>query len=192
MASNKKKDETEKMRKLAQLKETLEKKVANVESELEDLKILLEFVDENLLEKGFKRAKIAKPKTAEITPPPVMNYKTVIPLKTAKGELLANLCINQDSMRAIFSESEKFNVNTPPFQQFLIERVLDKMREKDSEAASRGELVADNMFSYELILDGDILREIVIKNLTADRLRELKSSIHWTLEKMYEKLKKNV
>jgi hypothetical protein len=32
-----------------------------------------------------------------------------------------------------------------------------------------------------------LLREIVIRNVDEERLRELKSSIRWTLEKMYEK-----
>ncbi len=191
MVSKEKRNKTGKIRKLAELKETLEKRIADAESELEGLKILLEFVSKNLLEEGFKRVNIAKPKTAETTAQLLMEYKTVVSLKTAKGEFLANLYISQDSMRAILSESEEFNVITPPFQQFLIERVLNKMREKDNDAARRGELATDKTFSYELVIDGDILREIVIRNLTAERLRELKSSIHWTLEKMYEKLKKD-
>jgi hypothetical protein len=61
------------------------------------------------------------------------------------------------------------------------------MQEKDKAAAAKGGLPRESVFSYELALDGDIIREIVIRNLTADRQRELKSSIHWTLEKMYEK-----
>ncbi len=192
MASEERKNQTEKMRKLAEFKEMLEKKIADTESELERLKILLEFVSKTLLDKGFKRAEIAKPKPSK-TPalPPVIQYKTVVPLKTADGDILANLYISQDSMRVILAEGKTFNVKTPPFQQFLVERVLDKMQEKDRQAASKGEIASDEIFSYEVILDGDSVREIVIGNLTAERLRELKSSIHWTLEKMFEKAKKN-
>ena len=39
------------------------------------------------------------------------------------------------------------------------------------------------------VKDGDIIREINITNIGPDRTRELKSSIRWTLEKMYDKMK---
>jgi len=80
-------------------------------------------------------------------------------------------------------------VNTPPFNNFLIERVLAKMQEKDSELVRMGQLTPDKMFAYNIVREGDLLREIVIKNVDEERLRELKSSIRWTLEKMYEKMK---
>ena len=93
-------------------------------------------------------------------------------------------------MKITPAKDKMFNVKTPPFQQFLIERVLNKMQEKDSKASQKGEIEADKTLSYELLLEGDILQEIIVKNITAERLRELKSSVHWTLEKMYEKTKK--
>jgi len=188
MAVKENPDKTEKTRKLAEFKTLLEKKIAETETELESLKVLLEHVDKALLERGFKRADITKIKPAKAPVlPPVLEYETVIPLKSFAGDLLANLYISRDSMRVTIAEDKNLNVKTPPFQQFLVERVLGKMREKDSEAASKGEITPDNIFSYELILEGDILKEIVVRNVTADRLRELKSSIHWTLEKMHEK-----
>jgi hypothetical protein len=51
----------------------------------------------------------------------------------------------------------------------------------------RGQLTPDKMFAYNIVREGDLLREIVIRNADEERLRELKSSIRWTLEKMYEK-----
>ncbi|MEM3443085.1 MAG: hypothetical protein QXM86_04430, partial [Candidatus Bathyarchaeia archaeon] len=68
-------------------------------------------------------------------------------------------------------------------------RVLAKMQEKDSELAKTGHLEPEKIFSYTILTDGDVLREIIVKNVGEDRLRELKSSIRWTLEKMYEKMK---
>lgn len=193
MAKEENNGKNEKMRKLAEFKSLLEKKIAEAEAELGNLKLLLEFVNKTLLEKGFKRAEIAKPKPTE-TPvvPPVMEYETAVPLKTVTGDLLANLYVSPGSMRITIAEDKTFNIKVPPFQQFLIERVLNKMQEKDRETVSKGELAPENIFSYELILDGDIIREIVIRNVTLERQRELKSSIHWTLEKMYEKIKKDI
>ncbi|HUV98290.1 MAG TPA: hypothetical protein VMW14_02170 [Candidatus Paceibacterota bacterium] len=186
------KNEAEKMRKLAEVKEMLERRIANTEAELEEQKTLLEFVNQTLLEKGFKRAEIAKSKRHEPQAlPPVVEYETVIPLKAATGKLLANLYMSRESMRVVVAEGEAFNVKTPPFHQFLVERVLSKMQEKDREAVGRRELPKDKALAYELILEGDTLKEIQIRNLTADRLRELRSSIHWTLEKMHEKTPKD-
>ncbi|MFQ6068173.1 MAG: hypothetical protein ACE5KD_01375 [Candidatus Bathyarchaeia archaeon] len=193
MTNKAEKNEVEKIRKLAEFKTRLEKKIEEATADLEDLKLLLELVNTTLLEKGFRKAEITKPKLLETaTLPPVMKYETVIPLKTTAGDLLANLFVSQDSMRVSVAEGKTFNVKTPPFQQFLVERVLNKMQEKDSEAASKGKITPDKIFSYELILDGDVIQEIVIKNLTSSRLRELKSSIRWTLEKMLEKTKGNI
>jgi hypothetical protein len=87
------------------------------------------------------------------------------------------------------AEDKNFNVNTPPFTPFLVERVLAKMQEKDSELAKTGQLAPEEIFSYNIVREGDVIREITIKNFDENRLRELKSSIRWTLEKMYEKMK---
>ncbi|MGB9134261.1 MAG: hypothetical protein WCC63_01545 [Candidatus Bathyarchaeia archaeon] len=185
-------NDAERMRKLAEIKEVLERKIEDTESELERLEILLELVNKTLLEKGFKRAEIAKAKQPPTSAlPPVVEYETALPLKDATGTLLANIYLTRDSMRVVVAEGEAFSVKTSPFQQFFVERVLSKMQEKDREAVERGELLQENALSYELVLDDNTIREIVIRNLTADRLRELKSSIHWTLEKMHEKVKKD-
>jgi hypothetical protein len=45
------------------------------------------------------------------------------------------------------------------------------------------------MFSYNIVRENDLIREIIIKNVDEERLKELKSSIRWTFEKMYEKMK---
>jgi len=193
-------EEAEKIKKFVAFKKKLEKKVEGLESELNEQRLMLEAVNSILLEKGFKRAEIAKtPVTAEVSPvkeealvelPPQPSAKyEVIPLKTVTGEPLANLHINQDSLRIVLAEDKNFNINTPPFTQFLVERVLAKMQEKDSELARTGQLTADKIFSYNIVQEGDTIHEILIKNSDANRLRELKSSIRWTLEKMYEKTK---
>jgi len=195
-------EEAEKIKKLVAFKEQLQKRVGKLESEAKELQTILEIVDIILLEKGFKRAEIEKtpvvtetllPKEeTEAKPPypaPTPKFQSVIPLKTITGELLANLHLNENSLRVALAEDKNFNSNTPPFTQFLVERVLAKMKEKDNELTQVGQLTPDKVFSYDIVQDGDIIREITINNVDTDRLRELKSSIRWTLEKMYEKMK---
>ncbi len=115
--------------------------------------------------------------------------ENVIPLKTMNDESLAIIYVEKDSMHVLPDESKSFSVNTPPFGHFLVERVLAKMQEKDNELVRMGQLTPDKMFAYNIVREGDLIREIVIRNVDEERLRELKSSIRWTLEKMYEKTK---
>jgi uncharacterized coiled-coil protein SlyX len=194
--------DSEKIKRLVSFKQKLEKRVEELESELKELQATLEALNFILLEKGFKRAEITKspveiealvPKeevTVEPSPPlPPTEYESVIPLKTVTGELLATLHVSEDSLLVVPAEDKSFNVNTPPFTPFLVERVFAKMQEKDNELARTGQIAPEKIFCYNIVREGEVIREITIKHVDQDRLRELKSSIRWTLEKMYEKMK---
>ena len=184
-------EEKEKIKKIAELRALLEKRIEDMETELEGLRILIGFIDDTLLDKGFKRAEIVKPVPTSpktVPPPQTLEYERSIPLKTVTGALLANLYVGEDSMRVVLAEDKSFDVNIPPFTSFLVERVLVKMQEKDREAASTGEFTPDKLLSYNIARDGDLIREITIRNVRPERSRELKSAIRWTLEKMYEKM----
>ena len=200
--STKEKGDADKIKKLADFRQRLEKRIEETSAELEELLVLLEFADTTLLEKGFKRAEVSGPYVPESVPSspiseasaeaavsPVVEYESVLPLKTATGDLLANLYTRKDSLHIVLAEDKEFNVSTPPFLQFLVERVFVKMQDKDRQAAASGELEPDKMFSFKIVQDGDILKEILIGNVSEDRMRELKSTIRWTLEKMFEKPK---
>jgi len=195
----------DRMRKMAELRITLEKRVKELQAELDQQRALLDFVNSALLEKGFKRPEIKPATPAPVmqerappqpsvsqeteTAPTPMEHAQAIPIKTATGELLANLYTDDDSMKVVLAQEKQFTVDTPPFMAFLVERVLAKMQEKDRESAGAGETPPDKILSYEIVKDGDIVRELVVKNVGEDRGRELRSTIRWTLEKMYEKMK---
>jgi hypothetical protein len=115
--------------------------------------------------------------------------ENVIPLKSINDESLAIIYIEKDAIHVLPDESKHFSVNTPPFNNFLVERVLTKMQDKDKELVRMKQLAEDKMFSYKIINEGDLIREIVISNVDEERFKELKSSIRWTLEKMHEKMK---
>jgi len=195
---------SEKIKKLVAFKKSLEQKIGNLETELKDLQSMLEAVNSILLEKGFKHAEVSKEPTQpqilsskmesaseyEVHPPlPLAEQEGVTLLKSVTGELLASIFTSENSLRMVPAEDKIFDINTPPFTQFLVERVLTKMQERDNELIRNGQLDPDRIFSYNIIREGDVIREIVIRNVDGDRLRELKSSIRWTLEKMHEKMK---
>jgi hypothetical protein len=196
-------EDSEKTKKLVTLKTKLEKRIEGLKSELEELQIMLDTVNSILLEKGFKRVEItresrkaeaAQPSKKEALAKPEPSYAQPSPetespaaLTTAAGEPLATLYVSEDLLRVSPTTDKGFNVNTPPFMAFLVERVFMKMQERDNELARAGQLAPDRIFSYNIVREGDTIQEIIIRNVDPDRIRELKSSIRWTLEKMYEK-----
>lgn len=187
--------EEQKIKSIAELRTLIEKRLQEMEIELKGLRVLLDFIDATLLEKGFKRAGIEQqlPSVSRVQTPlspsssPAVDVEHGIPLKTVTGEPLANLYVGENVMRVVPADNKDFDVNTPPFKAFLVERVLGKMQEKDREAARTGRIMPEMVLSYDLICEGDVIREIIVRNIDPDRSRELKSTIRWTLEKMYEK-----
>ena len=185
--------EKENIMKMANLRVILEKRIQDMEKELDGLRTLLEVIDKNLLKESFKRPKISKPniieKKQEIKDPTKRIEKKGIPLKTITGDLLAQIFTENNLTRILLAEDKEFEINTPPFNSFFVERVLAKMQEKDKDEAKRGILDPEEIISFEIKQDKNVIREISIKNLRSDRIRELKSSIRWTLEKMYDRMK---
>jgi hypothetical protein len=197
--------ESEKMKALVAFKEKLEKRLESLDIEVKEVSTMLETVNSILLEKGFKRGDMKDvaqaPKESalqeerklveeeRVPVSQVQETETVIPLKTANEEPLAIIYVDKNELHVLPDENKKFSVKTPPFSQFLVERILARMQEKDSELVRMGQLTPEKMFAYNIVLEGDLIREILFKNVDEERLRELKSSIRWTFEKMYEKSK---
>ncbi|MFB3888009.1 MAG: hypothetical protein ACE14S_00840 [Candidatus Bathyarchaeia archaeon] len=199
--------DSEKMKGMLALKQRLEKRSEELENEARELKATLDVLNSVLLEKGFKRGSLedakqqqpAQPTEAAKPAEEMPEEKTsgyhggepdnVIPLKTANDESLAIIYVEKDAIHVLTDESKNFSVNTQPFGNFLVERVLAKMQDKDSELVRMKQLAPEKMFSYNIVREGDLIREIVIRNVDEERFKELRSSIRWTLEKMYEKMK---
>ena len=197
--------DTEKMKSLVAFKKHLEEQLEKLTEQTKEVQAALDTVNSILLEKGFKRGEIKEipeapapkevmlPKQEHEAPKPAVQHmpevESVISLKTMTDEPLALIYFDKHVMHVLPDESKNFSVNTPPFSNFLVERVFAKMEEKDGELVKMGQLTADKMFAYNIIHEGDLIREIIIRNVDDERLKELKSSIRWTFEKMFEKIK---
>jgi hypothetical protein len=197
--------DSEKMKALVAFKERLEKRLEELNVEAKEVEGTLDAVNAVLLEKGFKRGEMkeaAQPteesmvqeekrlgEAAKVPVSQVQEPESVIPLRTVNEEPLALIYVEKDELHVLPDENKKFSIKTPPFSQFLVERILARMQEKDSELVRMGQLKPEKMFAYNIVLEGDLIREILFKNVDEERLRELKSSIRWTFEKMYEKNK---
>jgi hypothetical protein len=200
------------MKAMIAFKKRLEDQLERLTTEVQEVQATLDTVNTILLQTGFKRGDIkevqsppaslqqevvlpkqAAPPAAKPAPEPPAatpaESETVIPLKTMAEEPLALMYFDKHSIHVMPDESKNFSVNTPPFSNFLVEKVFAKMQEKDKELVRLGQLTPDKMFSYNIVREVDLIREIIIKNVDEERLKELKSSIRWTFEKMYEKMK---
>jgi hypothetical protein len=203
--------DSEKMKNMLTFKKRLEEQLDRLTLETAEVQATLDAVNQILLEKGFKRGDIKEvpagqpqiPKEVVLPkhePEPTelvsdqqpSEPEGVIPLKTMSDEPLAIMHLEKKAIHVLPDETKNFSVNTPPFTNFLVEKVFAKMQEKDKELVRLGQLSTDKMFSFNIIREGDQIREIIIKNADEERLKELKSSIRWTLEKMYEKMKSGV
>lgn len=204
----------EKMKQIIGFKKRLEDRLEALNVETKEVQAALDMVNTMLLEKGFKRGDIKEVPPAnlpkEVILPKQEEYdisaetkhasvsaatqapqdrENVFPLKTMNEEPLALICFDKEAMHVLPDESKHFSVNTPPFQNFLVEKVLAKMRDKDAELVRSRQLAGNKAFTFDVVKEEDLIREIVIRNVDDERLKELKSSIRWTLEKMYEKMK---
>ncbi len=207
----------ERMKSLIAFKKRLEDRLEALNVEAKEVQAALDTVNQMLLEKGFKRGdlkEISPPSTlpkevilpiqetpappiptiskitsspAQVQPPE--DRENVIPLKTMNDEPLALIYFEKDSIHILPDETKHFSINTPPFSNFLVEKVFAKMHEKDVELVRSQQLSQSKVFTFDVVKQEDLIREIILQNVDDERLKELKSSIRWTLEKMYEKMK---
>lgn len=183
----------ESIRKLAEAKAYLEKRMADIQEEASKIKSILEVVDTSLAEKSFKKVELPpskpqEPRSAPIGPSQEDILRQVVPLKTPEGMHLADMSQTDDELIITPAPGMKFDVASPPFRAFLIGRVLEPMRSRDNASVKVGELSPEKVLSYAVEQDENLVRALAVKNYGDERrLQELKNAIRWTLRRMYER-----
>ena len=181
--------EEESIRRLAEVKAYLEKRMLEIQDEASKLKSLLEVVDASLAEKSFRKMEVPKP-AAPAPPMPQQEegLRQVVPLKTPEGIHLADSSETESDLIVTPAPGMKFDVSSPPLRAFLIGRVLEPMRSRDEASARAGEMSPEGTLSYTFEQDGNLMKRLVIKNYGDERrLQELRNAIRWTLRRMYER-----
>jgi len=180
------------LKRLADMKAYLEKKIGDFERETEQLRSFLAVVDSLLAEKSFRHVKIppevqlaAIREKAEAARMPASETWAIL---TPEGAHLADLQVTESELTLVPDPSIKYDVASPPLRAFLIARVLDPMHTKDQEAARTGQLSADKVLVYEVEEDGGALKALHVHNYGDQRrLVELRNAMRWTIRRMYEK-----
>jgi hypothetical protein len=184
-------EEDSDLRRLAEMKAYLEKKISDSEHETERLRSFLQAVDSVLAEKSFKRVKL--PSEAQAAPTPETGAKEkqtgeVWPITTPEGVHLADLQITESELVLVPDPNTRYDVASPPLRAFLVARVLDPIHTKDEELARAGQASPDRVLTYEVVEDGGALKSLRVRNYGDQRrLTELRNAMRWTLRRMYEK-----
>ncbi len=167
---------------LADLKAYLEEEIEKRKEKLERFKKFLGIVDELLMQESFKTA-------AEVAE--VMEKKEgeeeVFEIVSKDGVLLGELYIQKNVISIKPNPDYEFSVRSPPFASFFIGKILSSMVAADEELVKEKKLDEKKVMKFKMKAPNDILEEIVIRNYgDKSREEEIKNTIRWTLEKIYQ------
>ncbi|MCW3992419.1 MAG: hypothetical protein NWE79_06900 [Candidatus Bathyarchaeota archaeon] len=172
----------EETRRLLSIRDGLEKRMGGLQAEIEYLRRAVAEMDKLIVRRGFRQPTPEAGEMEEGEGGPVS-------VKVKDGTLLGSMKVDGREIIFVPGGDLAFTTSTPPFQSFLIERVLDNMRSSDEGRMAAGEIPYDDVLSYEVSTDGERLRSLVVRNYGGERrLREIRSSIRWTFDKMYNNI----
>ncbi|MFH2112016.1 MAG: hypothetical protein ABIJ47_12240 [Candidatus Bathyarchaeota archaeon] len=184
-------------KKLLEYRETMEAKLAELEQEIIDVRRAMAIIDKLIVAEGFRTPaaptkKAAAAKSPEVNPPdePTPKEGETTSITSKDGAVLGKLRV--EGRNLVFRPQPElgFTVDVPPFKSFLMDRVLANMSATDQERAANGEMDAEEALGYEVKEEEGRILEITVTNYGGERrLREINSSLRWSFDKMYDKLR---
>lgn len=178
-------EKDEETQRLAELKQYLSQKKEMLEEELEKLNSIISVIDDLLASKSFKTGIEVMKKAEEKAEAEAALQKIEL---VYKGTKVGEMEVYQTYAKVIPLPELKLSTVTSPFEAFLVRKVLEPMRERDVERAAKNELRPDQMFSYDIIEEGGLLKYIVVRNFRDRiRLKELANAVSWTFFTMASK-----
>ena len=199
----------------AEIRDWLTKLIFEKQNEIERIKITLSLIDSVLKQGSFKTAanlNLTKKSFSDDKPSSVYdeskketnshsfqkgNRESSQLLETRQikrvkdNTLIAQVEISKEKIDIIPTESFSFNMDTPPFKSFFINRILEGMRIRDIDKVKQGQLTEIDVISFNTILkenNDNILKKIEIKNYRdKDRINEIFNTVAWVFTRMLEK-----
>ena len=167
----------EETRRLLRIRDDLERKIGMLQTEIRDLKRAVAEIDKLIVRHGFRQ------------PIQEKEEEGVFSVKAKDGTVLGSMQVDEREIIFVPRGDLNFTTSIPPFQSFLIDRVFENMRSSDESRAASGEIPPEDVLSYEGSTDGERLLRLVVRNYGGERrLREIRSSLRWTFDKMYDKI----
>jgi hypothetical protein len=169
------------VKKAAELKLWLERRIAELEEEMERLRETLGYVDATLRATTFKPA---IEMMAEVKDAPQLRE-----IKRDKGgQALATAAVTPDSVSIEPREGVTLKSSTPPFKSFLIGKILQEMKSKDEGLVAAGKLAKGMELRFDVEESNGTIGRIMIENYREKaRLNELLNTVAWTFSRMLEK-----
>ena len=168
------------------MKSFLQKRVTQLEEEVNSLKSFLEVVDSLLAERSFRPVQIHTTQPPSAPPQPASS--DTVPVMSTDGVRIASIIVRSSSLEITPESNAPLDANSPPLRAFFVGKVLEGMQAKDKEAAMAGTIQPDAILTYSVEQEGGKLKAIHVQNYGDERrLLELKNAIRWTFRRMYEK-----
>lgn len=189
------------IRKLLKMRADLEDRVEQLQTEIADLKVAMVEMDKAIIQQGFRQPSPAfqamKPPETKHEEYKPQETKTREPItdgssiQAKDGTILGKVQLTDDTIIFTPREELNFTTSTPPFQSFLLDRVLTNMKTTDESRATTGEITPEQVLSFNVEADGETIKVLTIHNYGGERrLREIQSSLRWSLDKMYDKMRR--
>ncbi|HXT84119.1 MAG TPA: hypothetical protein VN704_07295 [Verrucomicrobiae bacterium] len=197
----------------AEIREWLTKLISEKQEEIERIKITLSLIDSVLKQGSFKTAaNLTINKQSSVNEKSIPEDKEIkkgsqdsqkiydeqIPsietrqIKRMKDNtLIAILEVSKDGIEIIPNESINFNLDTPPFRSFFLNRILEGMKNKDLDKVKQNLLSSSDIISFNILQkdnNENTLKKIEIKNYKdKDRINEIFNTVSWVFNRMLEK-----
>lgn len=188
----------EEIKNAAETEHWINKRIFEMEEEISRLKGVLLMLDLILKKTSFQKAadllptkKEKKIDVSHIKSTSSSEFTEIRPLTSSKNDLLlANMYISESSVAIVPVSDIVFKISTPPFNSFLVNRILEGMKSKDLESVSNGNLNEIEVLKYSIEDDNEVIKKIIISNYRdQSRLVELMNTFTWTFTRMLEKTK---
>jgi hypothetical protein len=183
---------------LADLKSYFERRLAVLESRAELYKGYIRAIDSVLTRASFKLAADilkenqvapgAKPVEGEVTKEAIGARKIDL-VSRADGSKLGVVTVSKSSITITPVENVGVPVDSSTFNSFFVKKILSNMIQKDEEQVELGKLTGKDKMGYKVSKNSDgTLKELVISNYRDEsRLKQITTTIRWTLEKVAQK-----
>lgn len=115
----------------------------------------------------------------EIRPVVTDQYERVVQLRDPVDDriIYGHIYLTKDGRKGKIVPNMSIKAEDPAITRFLIAKILERYSRRDLEEGAR------DPFKYQVVRDGDILKEIILENISDRRLKELRSAARWAFSK---------
>jgi hypothetical protein len=198
----------------AEIREWLTKLISEKQEEIERIKITLSLIDSvlkqgsfktaanlnlnkksfsneksSIVENGIKKEDISRIQKNQEEKPQAIETRQIKRMKD--NTVIAQVEVSKERIEIIPMESINFNLETPPFKSFFINRILEGMKSKDTDKMKQGQLSETDIISFYTLPkenSENIIKKIEINNYRdKERVNEIFNTVAWVFTRMLEK-----